>query len=346
MMPSDDSKIPAERITFEGRPQLRADRAGYVLDGEHVEGFADRPDLDPQGRRTIAEWAKAFTPDRLQDEQKRLLEQHDPGLSDTERQLLKGAIENAERDMPLAIDLGLYARLDAEQIRAIREPWTVLAGARRREYPLNTSELARLTGTTAKQIRTWEESGLLPAYWIAGRRHFFSAAGVYAFALRELDRNEIRGARRVLSAEPEDPIPELVAAALKRSRYSATPPRLTHLLVAGRPAAGLPIFVPHGQMPQAADNDRLREFHPSQLGGVAMLVGGPMHGSLERLVTEHREITPRPNVTFRHIRRETLHTWSCSPRKADDLPALRDLSIFGKAAMTSGCAPTSRSGRA
>ena len=60
----------------------------------------------------------------LQDEQKRLLAQPDPGLSETERQLLQGAIEDAERDMPLAIDLGLYGRLDAEQIRAIREPWS------------------------------------------------------------------------------------------------------------------------------------------------------------------------------------------------------------------------------
>jgi hypothetical protein len=230
MMMSDDSKIPAERITFEGRPQLRADRAGYVLDGEHVEGFADRPDLDPQARRAIARWANAFTPGRVQDEQKRLLEQPDPGLSDIERQLLEGAIENAERDMPLAIDLGLYARLDAEQIRAIREPWTVLGGSRRREYPLNTGELARLTGTTAKQVRTWEESGLLPAYWIAGRRHFFSAATVYAFLLKGLDRNEIRGARRVLSAEPGDPIPELVASAIEHSRHTGHPARLAHLL--------------------------------------------------------------------------------------------------------------------
>jgi DNA-binding transcriptional MerR regulator len=233
-MPPNDSNIPAEEITFEGVPQLRADQAGYILDGERVEGFADRTDVDARGRRALAEWAEAFTPDALQDEQKRILAQPDPGLSDTERQLLHGAIEDAERDMPLAIDLGLYARLDAEQIRVIREPWTVLGGPRQREYPLNTGEVARITGTSAKQVRTWQEIGLLPAYWIAGRRHFFSAALVYAFLLKDLDRNEIRGAGRMLSAEPGDPLPELVASAIEHSRHTDHPARLAALLTPRR----------------------------------------------------------------------------------------------------------------
>jgi hypothetical protein len=43
---------------------------------------------------------------------------------DSKIQLPHGVIEDAERAMQLAIDVGLYARLDAEQIRAIREPWT------------------------------------------------------------------------------------------------------------------------------------------------------------------------------------------------------------------------------
>jgi hypothetical protein len=233
-MPSDEPNIPAEQLTFEGRPQLRADRAGYILDGERVEGFADRADVDARGRRLLARWAETFTPDALQDEQKRILAEPDPGLSDTERQLVKGAIEDAERDMPLAIDLGLRARLDAEQIRAIREPWTVLGGTRRREYPLNTGELARITGTSPKQIRTWEESGLLPAYWISGRRHFFSAALVYAFLLKDLDRNEIRGVGRILSAEPNDLLPEIAAAAIANSGHTDRPARLGTLLARHR----------------------------------------------------------------------------------------------------------------
>ncbi len=229
-MPSDEPNIPAEEITFEGRPQLRADLVGYILDGVRVEGFADRTDIDALGRRALAEWAESFTPDRLQDEQKRILAEPDPSLSETERQLLHGAIKDAEHDMPLAIDLGLRARLDDEQIRMIREPWTVLGGTRRREYPLNTGEVARITGTSPKQVRTWEESGLLPAYWIAGRRHFFSAALVYAFLLKDLDRHEIRGVGRLLSAEPNDLLPEIAAAALEESRHNGHPARLSDLL--------------------------------------------------------------------------------------------------------------------
>ncbi len=149
---------------------------------------------------------------------------------DSKIQLLQGAIEDAERAMQLAIDLGLHARLNAEQIRAIREPWTVLGGTRRREYPLNTGEVARITGTTAKQIRTWEASSLVPAYRIAGRRRFFSAALVYAFLLKNLDRNDIRCLGRILTAGPDDPLPELVASAIIRARQDGRPVRLDTLL--------------------------------------------------------------------------------------------------------------------
>jgi DNA-binding transcriptional MerR regulator len=150
--------------------------------------------------------------------------------SDTEQQLLQGAIEDAERAMQLAIDLGLYARLNAEQVRAIREPWLVLGGARRREYPLNTGEVARITGTNAKQIRTWEASHLVPAYRITGRRRFFSAALVNAFLLKDLDRNDIRCLARILTAGPDDPLPEIVAAAISRARHNGRPARLDTLL--------------------------------------------------------------------------------------------------------------------
>lgn len=147
-----------------------------------------------------------------------------------ERQLLQGASEDAERAMQLAIDLGLYARLDAEQVRAIREPWSVLSGARRLEYPLNTGEVARITGTSAKQIRTWEASSLVPAYRIAGRRRFFSAALVYAFLLKNLDRNDIRCVGRILTSGPDDPLPEIVASAVIRARHDGRPVRLDTLL--------------------------------------------------------------------------------------------------------------------
>jgi DNA-binding transcriptional MerR regulator len=149
---------------------------------------------------------------------------------DSKIQLLQGAIEDAKRAMQLTIDLGLYARLNAEQVRAIREPWSVLGGARRREYPLNTGEVSRITGTSAKQIRTWQASNLVPAYRITGQRHFFSAALVYAFLLKNLDRNDIRCLGRILTADPDDPLPELVASAVIHARHDGRPVRLDTLL--------------------------------------------------------------------------------------------------------------------
>jgi hypothetical protein len=225
----DDSNLPAVRIEISG-PQLRADHRGYVLGRDRIDGFADRPDLDAASRRVIAEWARAFFPNHLDDQQRLLLNEPQTPMSSVAEALRKAAIQNAEKDMPLAIDLGLYAHLTDEQIHAVREPWLHVEGAPRVEYPLSASQLAELTGTTAKKIRSWEESQLLPAYWIDGRRNFFSAAAVYAFALSSLDRNEIRGASRMLSRRPEDPVPAIVVAALQRSCRVGTPNALARWL--------------------------------------------------------------------------------------------------------------------
>ncbi len=226
---TDDSRLPALEIAIEG-PQLRADRLGYLIDGGYVQGFADRPGLKRADRQLIARWCRRFTPDLLTAAQRKLLESPKARISTVVRQLRDAAVENAERDMPLAVDVGLYGRLDTDEVRKVREPWVVLGGDPPRDYPLSAAELARLTDVTTKQIRSWEESDLLPAYWIAGRRHFFSAAAVHAFALRGLDRNEIRAARRVLSSDPGDPIPQLIAAAVERSRHAAKPSRLASLI--------------------------------------------------------------------------------------------------------------------
>jgi len=127
--------------------------------------------------------------------------------------------------MQLAIDLGLYARLNAEQIR--RDPRTldVLRRSSPAGVPLNTGEVSRITGTSAKQIRTWEASSLVvPAYRIAGRRRFFSAALVYAFLLKAWTATYIRCLGRILTADQADPLPkELVASAIIQLNTTAVP---------------------------------------------------------------------------------------------------------------------------
>src|SRR3954451_14214092 len=111
------------RITVSG-PQLRADRQGYVLDDEWVDGFADRADMAEPERQLIARWARAFTPDSLTPEQRELLAVDRPAPT-VERELAGAAIRNAEEDMPSAVDCGLYGRLSADEITKVREPWSV-----------------------------------------------------------------------------------------------------------------------------------------------------------------------------------------------------------------------------
>lgn len=191
-------ETPATRIEIAG-PQLRADQAGYVLGDESIDGFADRPDLDPVARRRIAGWAQAFGHE-LDERQRALLEAPEPedpvGIA-----LLEAAVRNADVDLPLAARSGLHDRLSDEERRLVREPWRGLPGPQRRDYPLNVTELAQLTGTTAKQVRDWERATLLPGARIEGRRQFFSAAAVHAFALRRMDRYQIAALATVRADE-------------------------------------------------------------------------------------------------------------------------------------------------
>jgi hypothetical protein len=265
----------------------------------------------------------------LTGEQRELLEHPEARPSTVARQLRDAAIENAEQDMPLAVDVGLYGRLGEDEVRKVREPWVALGGNPPRDYPLSATELAKLTGATTKQIRSWEESELLPAYWIADRRHFFSAAAVHAFALRGLDRNEIRGARRVLSSDPEDPIPELVAAAVERSRYTATPSRLTILMAAktlASPSVGG--SKKPTQRVTAHPSYSMDPLHLPSFGRFS--ISNVPHG-LDQLVTRRHRIDLRPCVSVLDSRQETSRTWSAQARRPDEVSAvLRDIATLAR----------------
>ncbi len=325
---TDDSRLPALPIVIEG-PRLRADRQGYVIDDEYVQGFADRSDLKQADRQLIARWCQSFTPDMLTAEQRELLERRKVRLSTVAQQLRDAAIENAERDMPLAIDVGLYGRLSKDEVRKVREPWVVLGENPPRDYPLSAAELATLTGATTKQIRSWEKSDLLPAYWIADRRHFFSAAAVHAFALRKLDRNEIRGARRVLSSDPEDPLPELVAAAVERSRYTATPSRLTSLIVAKTLAA--PSVARSKKPKQHVMADPRHSMGPLPAPRFDALCMVHVPRGWGRLATPRPGINLGPHVSVLNIPQETSHTWSVQAQRAGRVPdTLRDIATLAK----------------
>ncbi len=170
-------------------PTLRADRRGYVLDEESVDGFDDREDLSPVARRQIAKWARRFTPAMLSEEQHRL-----PAESDEERgaqlELLAAALRDAEQDVPEGVARGFYEDLTDEQLSYVRDPssHSALVGA---GYPLSTKEMGTLTGASGRQLRHWDALGLLPSHRVAGQRRFLSAAVARAFALKGSQLHEV-----------------------------------------------------------------------------------------------------------------------------------------------------------
>jgi hypothetical protein len=216
---SRSSSLPATRATVTG-PQLHGYQKGYVLDGRYVDGFADNPAVDLRGRWRIADWALAFGYE-LDDAQRALLEKPEPE-NPIGMELLDAAVKDMDVDLPLAAQLGLYDRLTEDELLLVDEPWHGLPSEERRDYPLNVTELATLTGTTAKQVREWETARLLPASWIDGRRQFCSAAVVHAFALRRLSRFQIAALANVLAAEnDEDVFIQLVEHTLAARRLRA-----------------------------------------------------------------------------------------------------------------------------
>ena len=171
------------------RLQLRADQRGYVVDGRSVDGFSDDPGLSPANRRRIASWAQALG-HKVTDAQRQLLTVPAPE-DPVGMEVLTAATRNLDVDLELAGQFGLYDRLTADELQLVREPWQGIASKERRDYPLSAGELAELTGVTTKQVRVWESATLLPGARIDGRRQFFSAAVIHAFALKRMNRQQI-----------------------------------------------------------------------------------------------------------------------------------------------------------
>lgn len=158
---------------------VRADLRGYVLRGEAVDGFDDRPDLPLVDRIAIARMARSYAPGALSDTQRRLLARDDARPRRASA-LLRGFTENTLEDEK-AYRAGLYAGLSARQRTAIAET----------DFPVSVGQLARLVGATDRQIRHWTDRGLLPAHRVAGQRRYFSAAAVQAASYVRMDKHQM-----------------------------------------------------------------------------------------------------------------------------------------------------------
>lgn len=161
--------------------RLRPDARGYVLGDVSHDGFSDREELPLDERARLARWAKRYTPTEISETQRSLLTIAPGALSAGATAVLEAALADAEEDNPRAVDLGFHDLLDDDELEQIRTA----------RYPLGVDALAELTGTSAKQIRGWSNSGLLPHHRIGSRRQFFSAAAIHAAALSRLDPYQV-----------------------------------------------------------------------------------------------------------------------------------------------------------
>jgi len=172
--------VPRTADIWLSGPQLRADKNGYLIGNRTYEGFQDVPGLDDKERYLIAFWARAFSPETLSEAQTKLLEDP-PVMRDSYHKILEAAIRNAEHDMPLVFDIGLYELLSDQEIKQLRDPSIVLGPGH--SYPLNQTELSEMTGASKDNIAAWTERGYLPSYIIEDERLYFSAAVAYVFNL-------------------------------------------------------------------------------------------------------------------------------------------------------------------
>jgi hypothetical protein len=160
------------------RVSLRADRRGYVLDEESVDGFLDRPDLPIPARKQIARWASRFSPETLSRAQVKLLSEED----DRNFELLAGALEDAENDIPEGVRNGYYEGLSFEELEYMRIPEShpdLTSG-----YPLTLRQLGLLTDTNLQTLKEWINLELIPSRQIDQGRYFLSAGVARVFSLK------------------------------------------------------------------------------------------------------------------------------------------------------------------
>lgn len=159
------------------RIRLDQKRRGFFLDGKLQEGFSDVESLSGADRLLIARWADHFTPGEVSDTQRSLLDASDdqPPVS-----LAQYEFAINQQELESGYLQALFESLSDDQRRFVRDPSLRLKGS---EYPLSVGELSSLTGASERQLRSWADEGLIPAFREGSDRRFYSAALIRAFVL-------------------------------------------------------------------------------------------------------------------------------------------------------------------
>jgi DNA-binding transcriptional MerR regulator len=162
---------------------LRPDRRGICWRDKEYEGFPDLEGLSPRARLAVARWAKQLAPDALTPAQQRLLDKQ------PRREVSAARLRALRQDEILSSPpiRGLWRELTQEEQTLVLHPEEKVG----HYYPLQTSELVRLTGLSSRQVQHWTERNLLP-HWRdeRGHRRFGSAAAIVAFALRDSKQHQ------------------------------------------------------------------------------------------------------------------------------------------------------------
>jgi hypothetical protein len=178
-------------MTVAFMPTLLADRGGYALGDEVVEGFADRPELDAAQRARIARWADRFGGG--QSDVQPTAAPASPALDPETESLATGLIADRQELQELHLS-GLLDELDEQQRGWLAHPQThPLVGGR---YPLSVGALAVLADSSEDQVRRWADSGVLPSFRVGVERRFGRAGAARAMLLASASKPE----KAVLSA--------------------------------------------------------------------------------------------------------------------------------------------------
>lgn len=215
---------PATDRKTQRRVRLDHRRRGYLLDGELQAGFVDRPELPDRERIAIARWARSFSPDRLSDVQRELLDS--PAARRTVSQAQRELQAN-QRELQLPYVAALSDLLSDRERRVVADPSKAL-GKEEDGYPLTVGQLARLTDLSERQVRRWADEELLPCFRDEGARRFYSAALIRAFALSDAPTHE----KAVLSEAAQGHAGRLfalLAATLARTRAAVAPEHVESL---------------------------------------------------------------------------------------------------------------------
>jgi hypothetical protein len=190
-------------------PTIRADRRGYFYDGETVEGFLDRPELDEAARTVIARFARAYAPETLADEQRSLFNRSEGRR--LEASALLRAFAEDEVDVEEAFAAGFYDDLSEKEREIVRDPTS--HAQIRRGYPLTIGDVATVTGATPDQLRHWEANDLLTTYRVNGQRKYFRGGLVRAIVLAKSEQYELATLTKVIH-ESSDRFIRLLAATI------------------------------------------------------------------------------------------------------------------------------------